>query len=97
MTERDFFPRNRKDILGKREKLSGHKSVGEFFDTCRILRVRSPIVARTLHPVIAVTRENPGHEGSQIRNSNLQTDTLSSKHERRRVRPAVVPPTQLFP
>lgn len=51
-----LFPKNRKDILGKREKLRGHKSVGEFFDTC-ILRVRSPTLTRTLYPVIVVTRK----------------------------------------
>ena len=44
-----LFPLNRKDILGKREKLSGHKSVGEFFDTC-ILRVRSPTLTRIMYP-----------------------------------------------
>lgn len=89
-----LFPKNRKDILGKREKLRGHKSVGEFFDTC-ILRVRSPTLTRTLYPVIVVTRKP--EEVTEIRSSKLQTDTLPSKHQREAsIGTAVVPPHKCF-
>jgi len=41
--------KKKKGYSRKREKLSGHKKVGEFFDTC-ILRVR--FSTRTLYLVI---------------------------------------------
>ena len=89
-----LFPKNRKDILGKREKLRGHKSVGEFFDTC-ILRVRSPTLTRTLYPVIVVTRK-PEEVKYVVQNYKPIHCRASTSGRRVSIGTAVVPPHKCF-